>query len=267
MTPNLVRKNTKPQYRRMLQLAAFCARLSVQSPKRLAALGRAVAAAALDFEFDARSPFPELPRPLGQALGRNWGLTPPHSLLEPGNQNLVGLNYLVSVAKALDARTIFEIGTYNGLTALTLARNIPGATVRTLDLPPGTNPALTILDGDVSNIARGFMRAYEGQPEQERIIQHLGDSATFEFAPFYGTCQLVYVDGAHSHEYVEHDTREALRMVADPGAVIWDDYWRLVPDVAHYLNSHPKQNMFRLQGSRLLIWLSNKALTGIVPLG
>jgi hypothetical protein len=134
-------------------------------------------------------------------------------------------------------------------------------------LPPGTNPALTILDGDVSHIAGGFMRAYEGQPEQERIIQHLGDSATFEFAPFYGTCQLVYVDGAHSHEYVEHDTREALRMVADPGAVIWDDYWRQVPDVAHYLNSHPKQNMFRLPGSRLLIWLSDKALTGIVPLG
>ncbi len=223
--------------------------------------------AALDFEFDARSPFPELPQPLGQALERNRGLTPPHSLLEPGNQNLVGLNYLVSAAKTLDACTIFEIGTYTGLTALTLARNIPGATVRTLDLPPGTNPALAILDVDVPHIAGGFMRAYEGQPEQERIIQHLGDSATFEFAPFYGTCQLVYVDGAHSHEYVEHDTRDALKMVADPGVVIWDDYRRQMPDVAHCLNSHAKQNMFRLPGSRPVIWLSDKALTGIVPLG
>jgi predicted O-methyltransferase YrrM len=46
-----------------------------------------------------------------------------------GNQDVRGLVYPVSLGKLVNARCIFEIGTYNGFTALTLAGNIEDAVV------------------------------------------------------------------------------------------------------------------------------------------
>jgi hypothetical protein len=154
---------------------------------------------------------------------------------------------------------VFEIGTYNGLTALTLAVNLPEATVHTLDLPRGERPQLPVLSADEANMGVSGRRVYEGHPAAERIVEHLCDSAAFDYSAFVRRCDAVYVDGAHSPEYLQNDSAAAFEIVAEEGVVIWDDYWRRVPSVPRYLHSLKLKNLYRIPGSRLAVWMSKTA--------
>jgi len=41
----------------------------------------------------------------------------------------------------------------------------------------------------------------------------LGDSASFDWAPYEGTLDFIFIDGAHSQEYVLSDSRQAFRLL------------------------------------------------------
>ena len=221
---------------------------------------RALAASARDQRFERASPIPFLPSELENVLGRDEVVLPPASLARPGNQSMTGLLHLVSLGKALDATNVFEIGTYNGLTALTLAMNLPSAVIHTLDLPTDATPALPLFWQDHSNRIRFERLVYEGTPYEERVVAHRGDSAVFDFSQFDASAELVYIDGAHSYEYVSNDSAAAFRMLADIGAIVSDDYWRQVPNVARFLHAHPRPGMYRLGSSRLVVWFTQAAL-------
>jgi predicted O-methyltransferase YrrM len=180
-------------------------------------------------------------------------------MLEPGNQDYAGLMQLAALARALKARSVFEIGTYNGVTALMLALNLPDAKVHTLDLHPEEEPALPLFEFDSLNFRGAQRRAYEGRPEAERIVQHLGDSASFDFDPLAGSMDLVYVDGAHSYEYIRNDTDAAFNLLSERGGVVWDDYWRLVPDVPRFLDGIADRTLYRIPGTRLVVSLAPDA--------
>lgn len=242
--------------RRVASGASFLAALPFTNPAAARSLARSLGSAVLDRRFEESSPIPPLPARCQEALDRESVRLPPAAMLEPGNQDFEGLKQLVALARALGTRRVFEIGTYNGVTALTLARNLPDAEVHTLDLAPEEEPALPLFEADSLNFRGTEARAYDGCPESERIVQHLGDSASFEFGPFAGTIDLVYVDGAHSYEYVHNDTRAAFDLVSAHGAVVWDDYWRLVPDVPRFLHELSSRALARIPGTRLVVWLA-----------
>lgn len=238
-----------------LSALARTAALAARSPRAGTEAARTATHHLLDRRFEERSPLPVLDDAMQRRIGREAVALPGMSLFDPGNQDIFGLMHLVSIARFVSARTIFEIGTYNGLTAFTLALNLPEAIVHTLDLEPGQGPTLRVLDDDAAHIGRGDAgRVYEGTPQAQRIVQHLGDSAGFDFAPFADDVDLVYVDGAHSYEYVSRDTSSAFAIVHDAGAVVWDDYWRGVPDVPRYLDGLTDRQLFRLPRSRLVVW-------------
>jgi hypothetical protein len=131
--------------------------------------GRQVAAYVLDLEFAARSPIAEASDRLLDRLGEDPVWVPPAGLIESGNQDREGLAYLAALGQAISAKVIFEIGTYNGVTAWTMARNVLQATIHTLDLAPGANPALPLGLSDAGNIIPYGRRAYENTPEAARI--------------------------------------------------------------------------------------------------
>lgn len=123
----------------------------------------------------------------------------------------------------------FEIGTFDGRTALNLAANTPDACrIYTLDLPPADlqKTSLDVARGDEKFILKETSGArFAGRPEAMRITQLWGDSATFDYKPYAGKMDLVFVDGAHSYEYVKKDTETALRLLKPEGGVIlWHDY-------------------------------------------
>ncbi len=234
-------------------------RLAVSRPRTFLSAGHHSLRAMLDFAFDEMSPLPTLPPHVTAQLARQSVTLPPAGMFAAGNQAPAGLMLLTSLAKAIGARVVFEIGTYNGMTALTLARNLPDATIHTLDLTPAAHPSLAVFHTDPIHFSNDARRVYQGEPEEARIVQHLGDSAGFDFTPYQHACQVVYVDGAHSYEYVANDTKVAFTLVNDVAAIVWDDYWRYIPDIPRFLNALDKRNLFRVPSSRLVIWLSDQA--------
>lgn len=147
-----------------------------------------------------------------------------------------GEAYVLSLLTAyLQPRRIVEIGTASGQATLLMARQAPEARIDTLDLG-NEAPSLGEQRGqppwtDLSTIGAAF----RGTEHAERITQHFGDSARFDFAPFAGAIDLVFVDGAHTYEYVRSDSRAALAMLAPGGAIVWDDCNALSPGVARAL--------------------------------
>jgi hypothetical protein len=57
-----------------------------------------------------------------------------------------------------------------------------------------------------------------------RILQHFGDSRVFDFSPFYGKMDLVFVDASHAYEAVLNDSLQAFKLISDTGIIVWDDY-------------------------------------------
>lgn len=144
---------------------------------------------------------------------------------------------LCGLCKLLGCRTVFEIGTFRGDTAWLLAHNDPALQVFTLDLPDLTVAGHTTFDlTDPEYFARWDRGArFRGTPEGERITQLLGDSATFDYSPFGGMVDLVFIDASHNYSYVKSDTEAALGMLSACGAIVWDDYTHY-PGIYAYLN-------------------------------
>jgi predicted O-methyltransferase YrrM len=161
------------------------------------------------------------------------------------------------LARWLHARDVFEIGTYNGLTARYLASNVEQASIRTLDLPAGAAPALSLDSGDGLHLGVALA---EPALDAERVLFLRGDSAVFDFRPFEGSCDLVYVDGAHSFEYVLSDSERALRMLRERGAIVWDDYRRGMAGVVRALDLlSTREALYRVPGTRLAVYLTSAA--------
>jgi len=104
---------------------------------------------------------------------------------------------LCMIVQLVRPKRIFEIGTLNGYTALHFAANAPQAEVFTLDLPAETSVALNTTIGDDRFVGESLKsgRLYEGKPECGRIHSLCGDSATFDFAPFYRSIDFFFIDG------------------------------------------------------------------------
>ncbi|HEV2819689.1 MAG TPA: class I SAM-dependent methyltransferase [Solirubrobacteraceae bacterium] len=147
---------------------------------------------------------------------------------------------LAALARGLHCRSFFEIGTNRGRTAWTVARNNPQLQVYTLDVPAQaeiSSMALGLDTDDLNAFRPGEVcgEAFRGTPEAERITQLLGDSATFDFSAHVGGVDFVYVDGAHTYDYVRTDTHNALQMLSPTGTIAWDDYGSN-PDVYSLVN-------------------------------
>jgi predicted O-methyltransferase YrrM len=175
-----------------------------------------------------------------------------------GPVSRTGRLVLAALSIVLDADSIFEIGTFAGETTWVLAHNQPKARVYTLDLPGPETVAVAGLElahpQYFSRWARG--RYFHGTPEGERITQLFGDSASFDFSPYAGKMDLVYIDASHSYSYVRSDTQAAFTMLSELGMIVWDDY-TYYPGVYAYLNEiaptldHP---IFHVLGTRLAVY-------------
>jgi hypothetical protein len=156
------------------------------------------------------------------------------------------------LCQILKPKIIFEIGTLRGASALHWAGNAPDAEVYTLDLPSHGAPSLAVTQMDrhiVNDHAEG-----KHMPEASRIHCVYGDSATFDFSPFRGKVDLLFIDGAHSYDYVRNDTLRA-GQCCKPGSVIaWHDYGRVgFNGVSKWLHQFARQGktIYRVPGGSL----------------
>lgn len=179
-----------------------------------------------------------------------------------GNVSVEEVCKLALVTKWLKPRRVLEIGTYNGMTTLQLALNVPAdCVVYTLDLPPEAVPKhpLSLMDGLVATEFRARFGTATGSYFAGRtdvnVRQLLGDSATFDYdAAIDGPVDLVFIDAAHDYANKAIDTANAMRLLSDRGVILWDNYADVLnPEVTTFLSDLAEEvELFHLRNTMLV---------------
>jgi predicted O-methyltransferase YrrM len=206
----------------------------------------------------------ELGRALTNAIKDLAGL-PPISLADlPGQVNADILCHLedgapvAMIAKLLDAKNVFEFGTYTGATTALVASQNPHCRVVTLDLPVtdySQAVALSAVEVTDEYLFQGIGRG-ECIPAGAAVTQLRMDSAKFDPEPWAGIMDLIYIDASHSYSAVRNDTEKALRMLSPRGVIVWDDYY--YAGIWRYLNELDRERP-DLKLRRITRW--GKAMT------
>jgi predicted O-methyltransferase YrrM len=172
-----------------------------------------------------------------------------------GNVSRYELMVLCAVARVIEARSIFEFGTFDGLTAWHLATNCgPEARVWTLDLPLD-HPARARHghDRQVGKIGGVVVGAqFHDTPQAGQIEQIYCDSLLFDPSPFRGRIDFCFIDAGHGYEHVRRDTENALAMTRVGGVIVWHDYSRWWPGVQQVLDDlSARLPAFQVEGTAL----------------
>ncbi len=181
-----------------------------------------------------------------------------------GNVRLSELAVLAKAAALVPPiRQIIEIGTFDGRTTLNLAVNSPPSTrVVTLDLPKDYTPKFAMNIGEYklankpASGARYLNCDMAWKEDASRIVQFLGDSATFDWSPFYGKAGLVFVDGSHTYENIRNDSKIAFHLAAPGGMIIWHDYgvWEDVTRALDEMEAAQGLGLRHIRGTSLVFW-------------
>lgn len=139
------------------------------------------------------------------------------------------LKVIANITKKYAPAAIFEIGTFKGRTTLNMALNAPDhCKIYTLDLPNEEveHTAYKLETGELAYAQKSVSgERFINHPQQAKITQVFGDSASFDFGPYKGAMDLVFIDGSHAADYVLNDTVKAFEMIKGKGSVIlWHDY-------------------------------------------
>lgn len=173
---------------------------------------------------------------------------------------------LLSMLVAEKPQEVLEIGTYMGHTTRAMAENLESAIIHTLDLPE---------DFSLNNDSRGCApkddfhlinrrvvgREYKGQACEKRIVQHFGDTATFDFQTI-GHPTFFFIDGSHTYEYCKSDSEKCLCLCPRGGTFLWHDCNETHPGVLRFLSEWRGlgRNIVRIQGTDLAYWRSGQAV-------
>lgn len=133
-----------------------------------------------------------------------------------------------SLLKDNNCNVIFEIGTFDGRTTRSMALNLANnkGKIFTLNLPPKTDKVsleTSLVDVQLSGKVTSGER-FINTAQKNNIEQLWGDSAVFDFSPYNNFIDLVFIDGAHSENYVKNDTQKAMLLIKKSGGIIiWHD--------------------------------------------
>ena len=144
---------------------------------------------------------------------------------------------LGSLVRLSGARRVFEFGTYRGISSSQLALNLgDDGKLFTLDLPPKPTLKFDLKEADEIRIAHETVKGDLIPAELSGRIECLhSDSAKFDETPYLNSMDLVFVDGAHTYQYVQNDSEKGWRMLKAGGYMMWHDCRAQTPDVVKYL--------------------------------
>jgi predicted O-methyltransferase YrrM len=203
------------------------------------------------FGWDRRRRADLLPKlPVSEVLSDPLCITLHNPAQKGGNVSFLELAVLVDMARSRKVEKVFEIGTFDGRTARNLAAAIPEmGRVYTLDLPAAMvdETAFKLARGEDAFVKKpGSGSQFAGTAEESKIEQLLCDSATFDFRPYTGMMDMVFIDGSHAYDYVWSDSTAALTLLkAEGGLIFWHDYGGAWPELTHALNQLAREPRLR----------------------
>ena len=187
-----------------------------------------------------------------------------------GNVTVEEVCKIALILRWLRPSRVFEFGTYNGMTTLQIALNVPDSCeVFTLDLDPDDKAVTELSIGAIDQYIAEKTGAFDVKvgeyfldtPQQDKITQLLGDSMTFDYSPYYGTVDLVFVDAGHTYDYVKSDTENAFRLIKPGGVILWHDFLRVLhPGVTRCIAEYAQTGtpIHQLRGTNLAVHRSGE---------
>jgi SAM-dependent methyltransferase len=134
--------------------------------------------------------------------------------------------------QALEARRIFEIGTFDGGTTRVLAETAgAGSEVFTLDLPEAEFNQTQQPPPGFSGAQIG--KKFRGTAVETRIKQLFGNSLKFDFSAYERSIDLIFIDSGSNYPHALANSRTALRLVRPGGVIIWDMFCQDHPGLVH----------------------------------
>ncbi|MEO6910905.1 MAG: class I SAM-dependent methyltransferase [Edaphobacter sp.] len=135
---------------------------------------------------------------------------------------------ILSLAKSQRPKAVLEFGTYFGSTTANLALNLPEATIHTIDLPEDAVEASALVEGqpvDDFHLIRGRQlgKSFRGTPLEQRIVQHQGDTAKYDYGVIREPVTVFLVDGSHTYEYARSDTMRCFGIARGQSTFMWHD--------------------------------------------
>ena len=169
---------------------------------------------------------------------------------------------LLSILVAESPAEVLEIGTFMGHTTRQMAENLETARIHTVDLPEDfsvdLDPVRDIPKDDFHLIARRSVgRMFKGTPFAERIQQHFGDTATWDFREA-GHPTFFFIDGAHTYEYCKRDSEKCLELCGGRGVFLWHDCDDAHPGVLKFIDEWRRlgRDIRLIAGTPLAYWKS-----------
>jgi len=181
-----------------------------------------------------------------------------------GGVSLLETFLLLSAAKIVSARRVFEFGTFLGTTTLNFALNLPeDASIYTLDLDAEARRGLMqdVADAPLTDIHLTSRPDFSGKEVAHKITTLTGNSISFDFSPWVRSVDMVFIDGGHDLVTVRSDSENAFAMAREsgPACVAWHDYGNPeYPDLTQYLDSLPEE-LLHVEDSMLCLWFRNVA--------
>ena len=168
------------------------------------------------YEREVRDLFDTLPRAvcIEGIVGADLGTLNTFSFLDD-TSTVLDLLLLRGLVRRTEGCHYFEIGTFRGESAIAVADE--ASEVVTLSLS----------DDDLLSLGfdRSFVAAHRVFSDGSPRIHHIfGDSGSFDVAPFLGWADVLFIDGDHTRNAVERDTRRFLPVIRPgTGVVVWHD--------------------------------------------
>jgi precorrin-6B methylase 2 len=114
-----------------------------------------------------------------------------------------------------------EIGTFDGNTALNIAKNIPEESkLITIDLPENTSIKAKFNYDNL--LIEDENRSKKKHLNLKNVEQIYHDSTTYNFSKL--TFSVAFIDGGHDYKTVKSDTLNVLKYIKRPGIIFWHDY-------------------------------------------
>ena len=141
----------------------------------------------------------------------------PYAFLE-GGSTTIDLALLKALARRYDAGRYFEIGAWRGESV---------ANVATV-----AKECISLSLSDDEMRGAGWDERYVATAKffsrHLKNVLHIGhNSRTFDYTPYLGACDLVFIDGDHSYDGVRAYTAHAFRLLRDErSTIVWHDYTR-----------------------------------------
>ena len=128
----------------------------------------------------------------------------------------IDIALLRALAKRYEVKDYFEIGTWRGESVANLAEVTKHCV--TFNLPK--EDIIKLTNNQLYADLHSFFSKNLGNVEQL-----YGDSQTFNFAPYFGKYDMVFVDGDHHYESVKKDTETAFKLLkGERSLIVWHDY-------------------------------------------